>query len=139
VHYLDKTEDPDKRQTILMSLKYNSAPFALKEIRNILKNPLSSETEEVLKSLFSKPRPKLLPAILDIANDPGSYIGPRRSSPSARTRTGGWRSGSSPSGRPVAADPFERGEVARADRQQGAYGEIHRARAGPGQYGVGID
>jgi len=73
VHYLDKTEDPDKRQTILMSLKYNSAPFALKEIRNILKNPLSSETEEVLKSLFSKPRPKLLPAILDIANDPGSY------------------------------------------------------------------
>jgi hypothetical protein len=73
VYYLDTAKDPEKRQNILISLKYKSAPFALNEIRKILKNPLSSETEEVLKSLFAKPRMKLLPDILDIACDKGFY------------------------------------------------------------------
>jgi hypothetical protein len=73
VYHFDTAKSSEERKSILMSLKYTSAPFALEEIRKILKNPLSSETEEVLKSLFAKPRTKLLPDILDCANDRGFY------------------------------------------------------------------
>jgi hypothetical protein len=73
VYHLEMAKDPEERQSILMSLKYRSAPFAIAAIRKILKNPLSSETEEVLKSLFVKPRIKLLPDILECANDKGFY------------------------------------------------------------------
>ncbi|MBN2547062.1 MAG: HEAT repeat domain-containing protein [Spirochaetes bacterium] len=73
IHTFETTADPQKRQLILLSLKYSSSPVVLNEIKKILKNPLSSETEEVLKSLFTKPRPRLLPDILEIAKDKGSY------------------------------------------------------------------
>jgi hypothetical protein len=73
IYQFDKEKNPEKRQAILVSLKYKSAPFAISEIKKILKNPLSSDTEEVLKSLFVKPRPKLLPNILELAGDKGFY------------------------------------------------------------------
>lgn len=73
VYNFENAQSPEKRQFILMSLKYNSSAVATDQIRQILKNPLTSETEEVLKSLFTKPRPKLLPDILAIAKDNGSY------------------------------------------------------------------
>jgi hypothetical protein len=73
VYHLDMAKSPEQRNSILMSLKYTSTPFALAEIRKILKNPLSAETEEVLKSLFIKPRIKLLPDILECAKDEGFY------------------------------------------------------------------
>jgi len=73
LYHFDAAREPRKRETILVSLKYNATPFALTEIRRILKNPLSPETEEVLKSLFTHPRPKLLPDILELARDQGAY------------------------------------------------------------------
>jgi len=73
IHTFETTSNPQKRQLILLSLKYSTSPMVVNEIKKILKNPLSSETEEVLKSLFTKPRPRLLPDILDIARDKGSY------------------------------------------------------------------
>lgn len=73
LYHLDAAREPRKRETILVSLKYNATPYALHEIRRILKNPLSPETEEVLKSLFTNPRPKLLPDILELARDEGAY------------------------------------------------------------------
>lgn len=73
IHNYETTTNPEKRELILMSLKYNSSPIAINEIKKILKDPLNSETEEVLKSLFTKPRPKLIPEILAISKDKGSY------------------------------------------------------------------
>ncbi len=73
IYHFNITEDPKKRQFILMSLNDSDTPFAEHEIKKILSNPLSSEKEEVLKSLFVRPRPSLLQDIIEEAKDKYSY------------------------------------------------------------------
>lgn len=70
---LNATEDPVKKKTVLLSISKNEATVATEELHSILASPLSTGKGEVLKSLFSNPRPILLPDILKEASDPGSY------------------------------------------------------------------
>ena len=70
---LNATEDPVKKKTVLLSISKNEATVATEELHSILASPLSSGKGEVLKSLFSYPRPALLPDILNEASDSGSY------------------------------------------------------------------
>ena len=70
---LNATEDPVKKKTVLLSISKNEATVATEELHSILASPLSSGKGEVLKSLFSNPRPALLSDILNEASDSGSY------------------------------------------------------------------
>lgn len=70
---MNTTEDPVKKRTVLLSISQNEAPIATEEIRHIIASPLSSGKGEVIKSLFSHPRPALLPELLKEAGDNGSY------------------------------------------------------------------
>ena len=70
---MNATEDPVKKRTVLLSISQNEAPVATEEIRHIIASPLSSGKGEVIKSLFSHPRPVLLPELLKEAGDSGSY------------------------------------------------------------------
>ncbi len=70
---LNTTRDPVKKRTVLLSISQNEASVATEEIRHIIASPLSSGKGEVLKSLFSHPRPVLLPELLKEAGDSGSY------------------------------------------------------------------
>ena len=70
---LNTSEDPVKKRTVLLSISQNEAPVATEEIRHLIASPLSSGKGEVIKSLFSHPRPVLLPELLKEAEDAGSY------------------------------------------------------------------
>ncbi len=70
---LNTTRDPVKKRTVLLSISQNEASVATEEIRHIIASPLSPGKGEVLKSLFSHPRPVLLPELLKEAGDSGSY------------------------------------------------------------------
>jgi hypothetical protein len=72
-HQLGNTGDSGKRETILLSLEQNDAPIATDELRYRMKTPLSWEKERIFRSLFSVPRPQLLPEILEEARDRDSY------------------------------------------------------------------
>ncbi|GAK61373.1 putative membrane protein [Candidatus Vecturithrix granuli] len=73
VYQFNMTEDPIKRRTTLLSIGKSDTMVAAHEIRRILKNPLSTEKEDVLKSLFAYPKPALLPDILEEAAREYSY------------------------------------------------------------------
>jgi hypothetical protein len=73
IYQLNITADPIKRTTILMSIGKSDTPIAAGEIRRILKNPLSVEKGEVLRSLLVYPKPSLLKDIIREASDVDSY------------------------------------------------------------------
>ncbi len=58
------TDNPVKRQTILTALNYAPTPHAEPQLRQILDNPIAPEKEQILISLFTNPRPGLLPLII---------------------------------------------------------------------------
>ncbi len=64
VYQFNMTEDPIKRKATLLSIGKSDTIVATDEIRRILKTPLSSEKDDILKSLFAYPKPALLPDIL---------------------------------------------------------------------------
>jgi hypothetical protein len=70
---LNTINDPVKKRTVLLSISQNEAEIATEEMRNIIASPLSSGKGEIIKSLFSHPRPVLLPELLIEAGDMGSY------------------------------------------------------------------
>lgn len=73
IYQLNMTEDRAKRTFILMSLGKSETSIAVDEMQHVLKNPLSSEKEEVLKTLFVHPKPALLEDIMQEASEPRSY------------------------------------------------------------------
>ncbi len=73
IYQFNVTEDPEKRQAILLSLRRSRTHLATSEMRRILRTPLSAEKSDVLKALFTRPRNSLLPEVLAEAEDPGSY------------------------------------------------------------------
>jgi hypothetical protein len=70
---LNTTVDPAVKRTVLLSISRNDASIATEEMRSIIASPLSSEKGEVIKLLFSYPRPALLPDLMREAEDFGSY------------------------------------------------------------------
>ncbi len=70
---MKNTSNPVKKKTVLLSISENEAPFVTEELKKILALPLSASKGEVIKSLFSHPRPELLPELLAEARDSGSY------------------------------------------------------------------
>lgn len=70
---LNKTKDPFTRQTILHNLGKTENPLTTEEIHSIMANPLSVDKGELIKSLFTYPRPELLKDLLREAENPGSY------------------------------------------------------------------
>lgn len=73
IYQLNVTDDPIKRKSILLNIEQSNTAVATDEIQRIIKNPLSSEKGEVLKSLFENPRPALLDDLLHEALDKNSY------------------------------------------------------------------
>ncbi len=76
IYELGLTDDINTRKSLVLSLSKSDATFAVDEMRHILRNPLSSEKEEVLKSLFAYPNPALLDDLLREASDESSYHRP---------------------------------------------------------------
>jgi len=70
---LNSTADPVKKKTVLLSISQNEASIAIEEMHHIIASPLSSGKGEIIKSLFTNPRPALLPDLLLEASDSGSY------------------------------------------------------------------
>lgn len=73
ISQLRKTENPVEKRALLLNLGNDNTIMAEEELRNYLHNPLSVDKEEALLSLFSNPRPRLLPQILAEADDRDSY------------------------------------------------------------------
>ena len=73
IYQLNITDDPLKRKSILMSIQQSETSLATEELQRIIKNPLSPEKGDALKSLFENPRPALLPDLLREALDAASY------------------------------------------------------------------
>lgn len=73
IYELGLTDDLNTRKSLVLSLSKSDATFAVDEMRHILRNPLSTEKEEVLKSLFAYPKSTLLNDLLREAADESSY------------------------------------------------------------------
>jgi len=76
IYELGLTDDINTRKSLVLSLSKSDAAFAVDEMRHILRNPLSAEKEEVLKSLFTYPKHVLLHDLLREAADESSYHRP---------------------------------------------------------------
>jgi len=72
IYQFKHTSDPIKKKFILLHIADSDGDLATSEMGKILKNPLSNEKGEVIKSLFLHPRPSLLPEIIREAKDPFS-------------------------------------------------------------------
>jgi hypothetical protein len=53
-----------KRKTLILSLAYTGSSLANDEIRQMFLNPLSSEKSDIMKTLFDKKRPELVPELI---------------------------------------------------------------------------
>ncbi len=73
IYHLHITDDLNTRKAILLSIGRSDTTVAVDEIRKILRNPLSVEKGEILKSLFAYPKPALLNDIMREASDEYSY------------------------------------------------------------------
>jgi hypothetical protein len=73
INQLGMSDDPQKRETTLLSLEQNYTPVATTELRNRLRTPLTWERERILRSLFAYPREEALDDIISEARDPHSY------------------------------------------------------------------
>ncbi len=72
VYQFNQTSNPIRKKSILMHIADNDAELATSEIGRILKNPLSNEKGEAIKSLFLHPRQSLLPEVIREAENPYS-------------------------------------------------------------------
>jgi len=72
VYQFNQTSNPIRKKSILMHIADNDAELATSEIGRILKNPLSNEKGEAIKSLFLHPRKSLLPEVIREAQNPYS-------------------------------------------------------------------
>jgi len=70
---LSSTRDPMERRSLLLKIGMNNSRMATEEIRSILFNPLSNDKGQLITSLFSNPRPALLPELLREAGEPSTY------------------------------------------------------------------
>ena len=59
-----------KRKSLILSLGYTGSSLANDEIRQIFLQPLCLDRGEIIKTLFEKKRPVLLPELLNEASDP---------------------------------------------------------------------
>ncbi len=73
IYQFNLTTNPVKKKTILLAIGLSDTNVATEEIRRILRNPLSAEKGELLKSLYARPRPVLLDEIIQEASDVHSY------------------------------------------------------------------
>ncbi len=73
IYHFHSTEDLNTRKSILLSIGKSDTSIAVNEMRKILRNPLSTEKEDILKSLFAYPKPALLEDILNEASEEYSY------------------------------------------------------------------
>jgi len=72
-YQLATTEDPEVRESTLLSLEKSQSNLATKEMENQLNSPNSWERERILRSLFRYPRAELAPQVLSEAADRNSY------------------------------------------------------------------
>ena len=70
---LQKIEDPVRKRTVLLSIGSNRNDVATSEIKRMMFSPFSPEKGEMIRGLFDRPRPSLLPLLLKDASDVGSY------------------------------------------------------------------
>jgi HEAT repeats len=53
-----------KRKTLILSLAYTGSSLANEEIRQMFHNPVSSEKSDIMKTLFERKRPELIPDLI---------------------------------------------------------------------------
>ncbi|MDR1893170.1 MAG: HEAT repeat domain-containing protein [Spirochaetales bacterium] len=66
-------QDSFERNSLLINIGLNASKLATQEIRNSLFTPLSADKGMLINSLYSHPRPILLPELLREASEPYSY------------------------------------------------------------------
>ena len=64
---------PHKRKSLILSLGYTGSSLADNEIRQIFLQPLSPERGEIIKTLFTRKRPRLVPELIKESADPHSF------------------------------------------------------------------
>lgn len=69
IYHFKHTRDPIKKKSILLHIADSDTDLATSEMGKILRNPLSNEKGEIIKSLFVHPRPALLPEVFREAKD----------------------------------------------------------------------
>jgi len=62
-----------KRKSLILSLGYTGSSLANDEIRQIFLQPLSPERGEIIKTLFEKKRPQLIPELIREASEVHSF------------------------------------------------------------------
>ncbi|MDC7224330.1 MAG: MFS transporter, partial [Spirochaetales bacterium] len=72
-YQLATTEDPEKRESALLSLEKSRSNRADREMEKQLRSPYSWEKERILRSLYQYPRPDLAPLVREEGADPHSY------------------------------------------------------------------
>ncbi len=69
---LEAGNSSHKRKTLILSLAYTGSSLANEEIRQIFRNPVSSEKADIMRTLFERKRPELVPDLIREAGDPYS-------------------------------------------------------------------
>ncbi len=72
INRLEGKKTSHKRKTLILSLAYTGSSLANEEIRQMFKSPLLAEKSDILKSLFERKRPELIPDIIAEAQNPYS-------------------------------------------------------------------
>lgn len=72
-YQLSTTDDPQKRESTLLSLEKSDSSLATREMENQLNSPYSWEKERILRSLYSYPRPELADMVRAEATDVNAY------------------------------------------------------------------
>jgi len=73
INRLNTYNTPLKRKSLILSLGYTGSSLADDEIRQNFLQPLSQERGEIIKTLFEKKRPRLIPELIKEAENPISF------------------------------------------------------------------
>ncbi|MDC7233803.1 MAG: MFS transporter [Spirochaetales bacterium] len=66
---LSSGNNTHKRKTLILSLAYTGSSLANEEIRQMFHNPISSEKSDIMKTLFERKRPDLIPDLIREAEE----------------------------------------------------------------------
>jgi len=69
INRLNSGNSSHKRKTLILSLAYTGSSLANDEIRQMFHNPISSEKSDIMKTLFERKRPELIPDLIREAKE----------------------------------------------------------------------
>jgi len=69
INRLNSGKSSHKRKTLILSLAYTGSSLAIDEIRQMFHSPLNSEKSDIMKTLFERKRPELIPDLIHEAKE----------------------------------------------------------------------